>query len=142
MLAFWGERRTLADTRRGADDSMVKNSMKPDPADCSILHSPCRPALSACPSEKGQHGARRGKAIVIYKDFHKETAILDLHYPGSVGAIAFRDPNQRIYSVGVHFLVLKQQPSGPATLPRFSYLWRRTEYPKLLQNGGYARAFP
>src|ERR1700675_2083350 len=45
VFAFWGGRRTLADTRRGEDDSMVKNNMQPDPADCSILHSPCRPAL-------------------------------------------------------------------------------------------------
>src|ERR1700752_2017283 len=42
VFAFLGERRTLADTRRGADDSMVKNSMEPDPTDCSILHSPHR----------------------------------------------------------------------------------------------------
>src|SRR5579863_1748004 len=89
VFAFLGERRTLADTRRGADDSMAKNSMEPEPADCSILHSPSRPALSACPSEKGSAWGRTRKTIVIYKGFHKETAILDLHYPGSVGAIAF-----------------------------------------------------
>src|SRR5712664_2260257 len=41
-FALGGERRALTETRRGAEDSMSQNSMEPDFADCSILHSPCR----------------------------------------------------------------------------------------------------
>src|ERR1700674_4924266 len=43
---FWGERGTLTDTRRAAEETIGQGSMEADPADCSVLHRPCRPALS------------------------------------------------------------------------------------------------
>jgi hypothetical protein len=53
MFAFLGERRTLADTRRGSDDGIVHNSMEPDPAVCKVSDTPSdRPSKSPLPADQ------------------------------------------------------------------------------------------
>src|ERR1700674_2333581 len=65
---FWGERGTLTDTRRAAEETMGQTSMKADSADCAILHNPYRPALSPhlCQTHKPHRPIERGAVTVPY----------------------------------------------------------------------------
>src|SRR6202023_2361502 len=58
LFAFWGERRTLRDTRRAFKDAMLNNSIEPDFVDCPKEDSLCQSAWRPQPVAEQQQVLR------------------------------------------------------------------------------------
>src|SRR6202158_1459674 len=124
-FAFLGERGTLRDTRLAADDTMAQNSMEPDPADCTILNSPCRSAqppqpeaefqqilriqgIGVTPSCSGELSATTSKLLIPHRSANSPRQ----GHSGRIGQLETTRPISAVSSTGRCNTLLKSTGGG------------------------------